>query len=186
VGYLAHMVCILDGLAVGESVADGGVPGDPLGDLEAGDDVFTLEEFFDPFVDEPEPGLHAQDGLAHDPEAEVAGLDEPGVHRTDRDLVDAGALDRDERERPGVGDHLGRVRSIRGASDASSPASAGGGPGGGAGGDPSGTMPKRSASSRSKRLAGNDREASVGSSGCARSSGTWSSTRVSGGPAVKR
>ena len=59
----------------------------------------------DALVDEPQPGLHAQDGLAHHPEAEVPGFDEAGVDRADRDLVDAGSLDRDEGERPPVGDH---------------------------------------------------------------------------------
>ncbi len=88
-------------------------PRDPLSDLEAGGDVFSLAQPFDPLVDEPQPGLHPQDGLPHHPEAEMPGLDEPGVHRSDRDLVHTGAFDRDERERSGVGDHRGDVaRSV--------------------------------------------------------------------------
>ena len=74
------------------------------------------EELLDAAVDEPQPRLQVQDGLADDGEPEVAGLDHAGVHRADRDLVHPGALDGAERVRavgvaeaaaaaPGVGEH---------------------------------------------------------------------------------
>ena len=85
--------CLLDGEAVGEVVADRAVAGDPLGELDAGVDVASLEEPLDAAVSEPQPRLHLEDRLADDREAEVPRLDEPRVDRPDRDLVDAGSLD---------------------------------------------------------------------------------------------
>ena len=85
---------VFDGEAVREVVADGGVAGDAFGEFDAGAVVAAFEEFLDAFVDEPEAGLHRDDGLADDGEAEVAGFDEAGVDGTDGDLVDAGAFDR--------------------------------------------------------------------------------------------
>ncbi|WP_235096239.1 hypothetical protein [Streptomyces sp. A1-5] len=82
-----------DGEAVGEGVADGGVATDAFGKGEAVLDGAAFEEFLDAFVDEPEAGFEAEDGLADDGEAEVAGFDESGVDGADRDLVDAVALD---------------------------------------------------------------------------------------------
>jgi hypothetical protein len=58
-------------------------------------------------VDEPEPRLHPQDCLADHPEAEVPGLNQPGMHWTDGHLVDTGSLNRHERELAGIADHLG-------------------------------------------------------------------------------
>ena len=63
----------------------------------------SFEELLDASVDEPEPGLHPQDGFADDGEPEVAGLDEAGVHGSDGDLVDAVAFDLEE----GEGAHVG-------------------------------------------------------------------------------
>ena len=74
--------------------------------------VLSLEESLDALVDEPQAGLHPQDGLPHHPEAEVPRLDEAGVHRADGDLVDAGALDRDEGERARVVDHRWRGAGV--------------------------------------------------------------------------
>ena len=84
-------------------MADGGVPRDALGQGQGLVRVLSFEVSFDTFVDEPEAGLHAQDGLPHHPEAEVARFDETGVDGADGDLVDAGTLDGDEGVRPPVG-----------------------------------------------------------------------------------
>ena len=66
---------VLDGLAEGQRVADGGVAADPFGQLDPGRRGASLEELLDAAVDEPQPGLEVQDGLADDGEPEVAGLD---------------------------------------------------------------------------------------------------------------
>ena len=89
-------------------MADGAVAGDPLRQVDAVVGVLALEEPLDALVDEPQTRLHLQDRLAHHREAEVAGLDEPGMHRADGDLVDARALHLDERVRAGVVHHGGR------------------------------------------------------------------------------
>ena len=77
-------------------MADGGVAGDPFGQLDAGFDRASLEQPLDALVDEPQAGLHVEDRLADDGEPEVAGFDDAGVHGTDGDLVDAGPLDGEE------------------------------------------------------------------------------------------
>ena len=137
---------------VGEGVADGGVPADALGELDAVGGAAAFEELLDSSVDEPEPGLHPQDGLADDREPEVPGLDDSGVDGPDRDLVDALPLDLEERERPDV-----RARTAAGPASrrigyqprgqcpcrTSRPGS----------GWPIGVMPYRSRISRSKRPA---------------------------------
>ena len=58
-----------------------------------------LEELLGALVDEAQPRLEVDDRLALDAEAEVAGLDDAGVHRADRDLEEALALDATEGER---------------------------------------------------------------------------------------
>ena len=94
---------VLDGHHVGQGVPDGGVAADPLGQLDALRGGAALEELLDAAVQEPQPGLDLQDGLADDGEPEVAGFDEPGVDRADGDLVDAVAFDGDERVGADVG-----------------------------------------------------------------------------------
>ncbi len=94
---------VLEGQAVSQGMADGGVPRDALGQGQSLVGVLSLEVSFDAFVDEPQARLHAQDGLPRHPEAEVPRFDEAGVDRADRDLVDAGPLDGDEGERPPIG-----------------------------------------------------------------------------------
>lgn len=89
--------CILDSEAVGEVVADGAVTGDSFCEFDTAVRVATFEEPFDAFVDEPQAGLHVEDGFADDREAEVAGFDDAGVHWADGDLVDAGSFDGEER-----------------------------------------------------------------------------------------
>ena len=186
-GGLRHLglAGVLHGQAVGEPVPDGGVPGDPLGDLEAGGDVFSLAQPFDPLVDEPQPGLHAEDGLPHHPEPEVPGLDEPGVHRSDRDLVDAGALDRHERERSGIDDHRRDVaRSVAHGMPALRPVlMEHQAPGLGV----AERLDPEQVGQLALEPAGRKRQSGQGGTwGRDRSMGTWSSTRLSGGPPVKR
>ena len=53
----------------------------------------------DALVDVAEPLLEPHDGLAVGGEAEMPGLDDAGMHRADRDLVQALALGRQERDR---------------------------------------------------------------------------------------
>ena len=95
----ADVECVFNGEAVGEVVADGGVPADAFRELVRGAVVVAFEEFLDSFVNEPEAGFHRDDGFADDGEPEVSGFDESGVDWTDGDFVDAGAFDGDERER---------------------------------------------------------------------------------------
>ena len=94
---------VLDGKDVGQGVAHGGVAADPLRQFDALRGRAPLEQLLDPAVQEPQPGLHLQDGLADHREPEVAGLDEARVDGSDRDLVDAVTLDRDERVGVGIG-----------------------------------------------------------------------------------
>ena len=84
---------ILDGHREGKRVAHRGVPADPLGQRDALGRVPAGEQPLDPPVHEPQPRLHAQDGLADDREPEVARFDQPRMDRPDRDLVHAVALD---------------------------------------------------------------------------------------------
>ena len=146
-------------------MADGGVAADPFGQLEPVGGPAALEELLDAAVDEPQPGLEPEDGLADDGEAEVAGLDHAGVDRADRDLVDARALDGPERVRTV---DVAERRAGAGVGDASgtSPAASGSAaPAGGAAGGRSGAMPNRSRISRSNRPAGNDEAGQAGDAG---------------------
>ena len=98
--------------AVGQAVAYRRVPGDLLGEFDAGVDVLTFEEPLDALVDEPQARLHFQNRLTHDRESEVTGLDQTGMHRAHRDLVDTGPLDLNERVGTGVVHHGGRWSGI--------------------------------------------------------------------------
>ena len=89
----------LEGLAVGERVADGRVAGDALGERRRPLERKRLEELFGALVDEAESGFEVNDRLALDAEAEVTGLDDAGVDGPHGDLVDALAFDAAERER---------------------------------------------------------------------------------------
>src|SRR5207247_2472202 len=78
-------------------VGDRGVAGHAAGELRPLFQRHLLEAFLDAFVLVAEPLLKPQDLFADDREAEVPWLDRARVDRTDRDLVHAFALDRDER-----------------------------------------------------------------------------------------
>ena len=73
---------------------------DPCRALEVG----AREQGLDALMDVAEPLLKADHGLAVAGEAEAAGLDDAGVDRANRDLVQALALDRQE--------EVGRLRLL--------------------------------------------------------------------------
>jgi len=108
----AQAAGVLDGTAEGQGVPDGGVPADAFGQLDRLPRVAAGEEFFDSFVDEPEPGLEVENGLADHGEPEVAGFDQAGMHRADRDLVHPGALHRPEGIGPVDVPERGRVTGV--------------------------------------------------------------------------
>src|SRR6185437_2231091 len=87
----------LDRLCVRPRVGDGAVPRDSSGELRAVDDRQRFEALLDALVRITEALLEAQHLLADDLEAEVAGLDDAGVYRPHRNLVDTLAFDPDER-----------------------------------------------------------------------------------------
>ncbi len=71
-----------------------------------------LEELLGALVGEVQSRLHVDDRLAHDAEAEVPGLDDPGVHGSDRDLVHPLPADLGEWERAPVVGELARDRVL--------------------------------------------------------------------------
>jgi hypothetical protein len=85
---------------VGERMRGRRVTADAFGEIGGPGCGTALEEFFQAAVHEPQPHLEPQHGLADNGEPEMAGLDQPGVHRPDRDLIHPGAFDGDEREAP--------------------------------------------------------------------------------------
>src|SRR5205814_7608444 len=85
--------------AVRERMAHARVSRDPLRELDALREGKRLEQLLGALVHEAEPRLEIHDRLAFDAEAEVAGLDDAGVHRPHRDLEDAFAFDPPERKR---------------------------------------------------------------------------------------
>ena len=87
----------LDRLHVGEGVAHRGVARDRLGERERAPVRAAAQQPLDPAVLVPEDDLEVEHLLAVALEAEVAGLDDAGVHRADRDLVHLLALHREER-----------------------------------------------------------------------------------------
>ncbi len=86
----------LQRLAVGQRVADGGVAGDALGQLDALGGQPALEQLLRALVREVEANLEVNHRLAHHAEAEVPRLDDARVHRPHRNLVDALAAHRQE------------------------------------------------------------------------------------------
>src|SRR5262249_13359969 len=90
---------LLDRLAVSEDVTNARVAGDALGERGCRVEREPLEELLGALVDEAESRLEVHDRLALDAEAEVTGLDDPGVDRPHGDLEDALAFDAPERKR---------------------------------------------------------------------------------------
>src|SRR2546422_6157818 len=80
---------------------------DALGECRRPVERKALEELLRALVDEPESSLEVHDRLALDAEAEVPGLDDPGVDWPHGDLEDSLPLDMPERKR------LARVDEVR-------------------------------------------------------------------------
>ena len=102
----------LDRLAVGQGMPHGRVARDPFRQLQALVRPAPLEQLLRPLVGEVETRLHVQDGLAVDAEAEVSRLDDPRVHRADRDFVDSLPFDADEGEGAPVVREIARRRRV--------------------------------------------------------------------------
>ena len=78
------------GARKGQRVGDGAVPRDATGKAGGGLDRTARHEPFDASVHVAEPLLEADHGLAAGREAEMARLDDPGMHGTDRNLMQLG------------------------------------------------------------------------------------------------
>ena len=81
---------------IGDGAVAGGAAGEPRGVVE----VRTRHQRLDAFMHVAQPLLEPHDGLAVGGEAEMSGLDDAGMHRADRDLVQVLALGRQERVGP--------------------------------------------------------------------------------------
>src|SRR5262249_36653953 len=84
--------------AVRQRMAHARVSGNALGELARACQRQRLEQLLRALVHEAEARLEVDDRLALETEAEVAGLDDAGVHGPHRDLEDALALDATEGE----------------------------------------------------------------------------------------
>ena len=100
----------LDRAREGDAIGDRRVAADPRRrDRRARSTLAPRIRRVDALVDIAEPLLEPHDRLAAGVEAEVAGLDDPGMNRTDRDLMQARALGLEE----GVGVRRAVVRARR-------------------------------------------------------------------------
>ncbi len=79
----------LDGLAECRAVGEGRIAGNALGQKHRAVDGKILEELLGSLVRVEHAQLQVEDGLAGDGEVEVAGLDDAGMNRADRNLEDA-------------------------------------------------------------------------------------------------
>ena len=91
----------LGGTREGERVGDGRVAGGAPRELRAALKRRAGHQSLDALVDIAEALLEPHDRLAICGEAEMAGLDDPGMHRTDRNLVQVLAFDGEEEKRRG-------------------------------------------------------------------------------------
>ena len=80
----------------GKRVGHSAVAGGAAGELAPRDRRGARHQPFDALVHVAEPFLQPHDRFAIGGEAEMAGLDDAGMHRADRDLVQALALDGQE------------------------------------------------------------------------------------------
>src|SRR5262249_33178257 len=94
-----------EGLAVGPGEGDGGIPRDTCGQAVSLEEGHLREALLDTFVHITEALLQLQHLLAHHREAEMAWLDDPRVHRPNRNLMDTIALD--PHEMVAISDGLG-------------------------------------------------------------------------------
>jgi hypothetical protein len=86
----------LDGTREREAERDGRIPRHPRHDARCPGDIDAGQEAVNALVHVAEPLLEARHGLAIRRKAEMAGLDDPGMHRSDRNLVQAVAVHRQE------------------------------------------------------------------------------------------
>ena len=86
----------LDRAGKGERIGHGRIARGAAGELRRGGDVGAGQQAVDALVDVAEPLLEPHHRLAARGEAEMAGLDDAGMDRADRDLVQALALDGEE------------------------------------------------------------------------------------------
>ncbi len=86
----------LDRAAKASGIGDGAVAGHAAGELGGMRELGAGHQALDALVDVAQPFLQAHHRLAVGGEAEMPGLDDAGMDRTDRDLVQALALDRQE------------------------------------------------------------------------------------------
>ncbi len=82
----------LDGAGEGDGVGDGGVAADPSRELGGALEARAAHQRVDALVGVAEPLLEPHDRLAAGVEAEMARLDDPGVDRADRNLMQARSL----------------------------------------------------------------------------------------------
>ena len=85
-----------DRVGEGERIGDGAVARCAPGQLRAAFDARARHQRFDALVHIAEPLFEPRHRLAIGGEAEMPGLDDAGMDRADRDLVQALALDRQE------------------------------------------------------------------------------------------
>ena len=86
----------LDGAREREAERDGRIPRHPRHDARRPGEVDAGQEAVDALVHVAEPLLEPRHRLAIGREAEMAGLDDPGMHRADRNLMQAVAVHRQE------------------------------------------------------------------------------------------
>ena len=86
----------LDRMREGDAVGDGAVAGGARGELCRLRDGRARHQRLDALVHVAEPLFEPHHGLAAGGEAEMSGLDDAGMHRADRNLMQALALDRQE------------------------------------------------------------------------------------------
>ncbi len=88
--------CGFGGLRKCVSIGDGAVARHPSGELDGSFKIGSNHEPLDALVGVSQPLLQPDHGLAACGKPEMSGLDDPRVHGTDRDLVHAVALHRQE------------------------------------------------------------------------------------------
>ena len=91
-----HLQRCLDGASEGKGIGDGRITGRAAGKLCAARDVGTGHQPVDPLVDVTQPLFQPHDGLARGSKAEMSRLDDAGMDRTNRDLVEALTFDGQE------------------------------------------------------------------------------------------
>ena len=79
----------LDRAGEGDRIGDGGIAADPARESRRALEARPAHQRVDAFVGVAEPLFEPDDRLAACVEAEMAGLDDPGMDRTDRDLMQA-------------------------------------------------------------------------------------------------